>query len=165
MKEIVTKSMFLPSDIHQSPTCSGEEKDPRVKQFRIRAGMCLSKSLLIFTSVSILLSCATTQRGPGGRAMEQERKCWPKSELQFKGTAPPSHVHTGFGSITCRQIFKVLTLRHKKPLKKAALSLLCWAFLKSYNVSWWIRWRLSCAALCNLSWLMEIFPSVACSQF
>lgn len=75
-----------------------EEKDPRVKQFKIRAGMCFSKSLLIFTSLLTLLSCATTQQGPGGCAMEQERIFWPKSELQFKGTAPPSHVHTGFDS-------------------------------------------------------------------
>lgn len=96
-KELSPNQLFLPNDIHQSPTHSREEKDHRVKQFQIRAGMCSSKSLLIFTcfSPSFLWHHPA---GPGRTCMEQERMCWPESELQFKGTAPPSHVHTGFSS-------------------------------------------------------------------
>lgn len=155
--------LFLPNDIHQSPTHSREQKDPRVKQFQIRAGMCSSKSLLIFTSVSVL-SCATTQQGLGGRAWSRRGSAGLNLSSSSKAQLHPHMFTQDSVPLTCRQIFKALTLRHKKPFEKAALSLLCRGFLKSYNVSWWITWRLSCAALWNLSWLMEILASVVCSQ-
>lgn len=89
MKGIVTK-------YHQHR--GGKRRIPELSNLKSRLE-CVSPNLSSFlTPVPILLSCATTQQGLGGRAMEQERMCWPKSELQFKGTVPPSHVHTGFDS-------------------------------------------------------------------
>lgn len=76
----------------------GKRRIPELSNLKSRLE-CVSPNLSSFlTPVPILLSCATTQQGLGGCAMEQERMCWPKSELQFKGTVPPSHVHTGFDS-------------------------------------------------------------------
>lgn len=101
MKGTVTKSCcsFQVTSINRQHT-GGKRRIPELNN--LKSGLeCVSPNLsffFFFTSVPILVSCATTQQGLGGRAMEQERTCWPESELQFKGTVPPSHVHTGFDS-------------------------------------------------------------------
>lgn len=113
---------------HQYIVTTGRKKKrvTEVKHLKVRSGTlttCFSKSLVLFlNSVQELISPDTLSTVLPGRVQEdapRRRILCVVLNLRYSSKAQfQLHMFTQDSiSVTCRQIFKVLVLRHKKPLK------------------------------------------------